>query len=86
MTAAGVNHEHVISGGQGGAAEAGSLAYFLRASLDPTADRARSYNPKEGGKRLEAWRKGALVLRRDKRLDRGLREVVSALTGLSTPS
>jgi DNA-binding transcriptional LysR family regulator len=28
----------------------------------------------------------ALVLRRDKRLDRGLREVVSALTGLSTPS
>ncbi|MBV8426855.1 MAG: LysR family transcriptional regulator [Hyphomicrobiales bacterium] len=31
-------------------------------------------------------RKLALVLRRDKRLDRGLREVVSALAGLSTPS
>jgi DNA-binding transcriptional LysR family regulator len=31
-------------------------------------------------------RKLALVLRRDKRLDRGLREVVNALTGLTTPS
>jgi DNA-binding transcriptional LysR family regulator len=32
------------------------------------------------------WRKLALVLRRDKRLDRGLREVVNALTGWTTPS
>jgi DNA-binding transcriptional LysR family regulator len=31
-------------------------------------------------------RKLALVLRRDKRLDRGSREVVNALTGLTTPS
>jgi DNA-binding transcriptional LysR family regulator len=31
-------------------------------------------------------RKLALVLRRDKRLDRGLREVVNALTGWTTPS
>jgi hypothetical protein len=30
-------------------------------------------------------RKLALVLRRDKRLDRGLREVVNAFTGLTTP-
>ena len=57
VTAAGVNHEHVISGGQGGAPEAGSLADSLRASLDPTIDRARAYNPKEGGKRLVAWQK-----------------------------
>ena len=57
VTAAGVNHEHVISGGQGGAAEAGSLADSLRASLDPTVDRARAYQPKDGGKRLVAWQK-----------------------------
>jgi hypothetical protein len=57
VTAAGVNHEHVISGGKGGATEAGSLADSLRASLDPTIDRARSYDPKEGGKRLAAWQK-----------------------------
>lgn len=57
VTAAGVNHEHVISGGQGGAEEAGSLADSLRASLDPTIDRSRSYDPKDGGKRLAAWQK-----------------------------
>jgi hypothetical protein len=57
VTAAGVNHEHVISGGKGGAEEAGSLADSLRASLDPTIDRARTYDPKDGGKRLAAWQK-----------------------------
>ncbi len=57
VTAAGVNHEHVISGGQGGAQEAGSLADSLRASLDPTVDRGRAYDPIQGGKRLAAWQK-----------------------------
>lgn len=57
VTAAGVNHEHVISGGKGGAEEAGSLADSLRASLDPTVDRSRAYDPKTGGKRLAAWQK-----------------------------
>ena len=57
VTAPGVNHEHVISGGKGGPKEAGSLADSLRASLDPTIDRNRSYDPKDGGKRLAAWQK-----------------------------
>ena len=52
---AGVNHEHVISGGKGGPAEAGALADALRASLDPTIDRGSEYDPVEGGKRLKAF-------------------------------
>jgi hypothetical protein len=31
------------------------LADALRASLDPTLDRAKAYNPTEGGPRLKKW-------------------------------
>ena len=55
ISSAGVNHEHVISGGTGGPAEAGALADALRASLDPTIDRAKQYDPVDGGKRLAKW-------------------------------
>ena len=51
----GVDHEHVISGGIGGPPEAGALADALRASLDPTIDRPKAYDPAEGGKRLVRW-------------------------------
>ena len=51
----GVDHEHVISGGIGGPPEAGALADALRASLDPTTDRSKAYDPAEGGKRLVKW-------------------------------
>lgn len=51
----GVDHEHVISGGKGGPPEAGALADALRASLDPTIDRSKAYDPAEGGKRLAKW-------------------------------
>ncbi len=53
--AGGVDHEHVISGGKGGPPEAGALADALRASLDPTIDRSKAYDPAEGGKRLAKW-------------------------------
>jgi hypothetical protein len=55
ISGTGVNHEHVISGGTGGPAEAGALADALRASLDPTIDRAKQYDPVDGGKRLAKW-------------------------------
>ncbi|HEU4545110.1 MAG TPA: hypothetical protein VFR88_02340, partial [Microlunatus sp.] len=55
VSGAGVDHEHVISGGAGGPSEAGALADALRASLDPTIDRERAYDPAEGGKRLARW-------------------------------
>ncbi|HEY5979815.1 MAG TPA: hypothetical protein VIT41_09285 [Microlunatus sp.] len=55
VTGAGVDHEHVISGGVGGPPEAGALADALRASLDPTIDRSKAYDPTEGGKRLAKW-------------------------------
>jgi hypothetical protein len=49
---AGVNHEHVISRGTKGKPEVGALADALRASLDPTIDRAAEYDPVEGAPRL----------------------------------
>ncbi len=52
---AGVNHEHVISGGTTGPSEAGALADALRASVDPTIDRAREYDPAEGAPRLQKF-------------------------------
>jgi hypothetical protein len=55
VSGTGVNHEHVISGGTGGPPEAGALADALRASLDPTIDRAKQYDPVDGGKRLAKW-------------------------------
>jgi hypothetical protein len=42
VDAPGVDHEHLISGGTGGPAEAGALADALNASTDPTGDRARA--------------------------------------------
>ena len=51
----GVNHEHVISGGIGGPPEAGALADALRASLDPTIDRLKAYDPAKSSDRLAKW-------------------------------
>ncbi|HEY5783389.1 MAG TPA: hypothetical protein VIT65_01305, partial [Microlunatus sp.] len=51
----GVNHEHVISGGIGGPPEAGALADALRASLDPTSDRLKAYDPAKSSARLAKW-------------------------------
>ena len=51
----GVNHEHVISGGIGGPPEAGALADALRASLDPTIDRSKAYDPAKSSDRLAKW-------------------------------
>jgi hypothetical protein len=42
----GADHEHVISGGTGHPAEQGALADALRASADPTSDRAKGLEPK----------------------------------------
>ena len=42
VDAPGVDHEHLISGGTGGPAEAGALADALGASTDPTGDRAKA--------------------------------------------
>jgi hypothetical protein len=46
VTGKGVNHEHVISGATDKAAEQGSLADALRASVSPKIDRGQAYVPK----------------------------------------
>lgn len=56
---AGVNHEHVISGGTKGPPETGALADALRASVDPTIDRAREYDPAEGAPRLQRFQEAS---------------------------
>ncbi|HST81577.1 MAG TPA: hypothetical protein VLL08_07555, partial [Kineosporiaceae bacterium] len=49
VSGAGVDHEHVISGGTGHPAEEGALADALRASADPTRDRASGLKPQAAG-------------------------------------
>ena len=78
VSGAGVDHEHVISGGSGGPAEAGALADALRASLDPTVDRPRAYNPAEGGKRLAAWQAEVAARRAKKAAEKAAEEKAAA--------